>query len=74
MENGCIYGLPFAEQTGTAGIGKEEDYSFPRFPMINKAWLDERNLPVPTTLDELHTALQTFKVYQDAYDRYAAAE
>lgn len=64
MDDGCIYGLPSGEQMGTAGIGKEEDYSIftiPQFSMINKAWLDELGLPVPTTLDELHTALQAFK-------------
>lgn len=64
MDDGCIYGLPSGEQMGTAGIGKEEDYSIftiPQFSMINKAWLDELGLPVPTTLDELHAALQAFK-------------
>ena len=29
--------------------------------MINKAWLDDLGLEVPTTLDELHTALKAFK-------------
>ena len=29
--------------------------------MINKRWLDELGLEVPTTLDELHTALKAFK-------------
>ena len=29
--------------------------------MINKRWLDELGLAVPTTLDELHTALKAFK-------------
>ena len=64
MSDGKIYGLPAAEQMGTAGIGLEEDYSIytvPQFSMINKAWLDELNLPVPTTLDELHDALVAFK-------------
>ena len=33
MSDGCIYGLPAAEQMGTAGIGKEEDYSiYPSSP------------------------------------------
>ncbi len=60
----CIYGLPSAEQMGTAGIGDENDYSIytiPQFSMINKRWLDELGLEVPTTLDELHTALKAFK-------------
>ena len=64
MSDGCIYGLPAAEQMGTAGVGKEEDYSIytiPQFSMINKAWLDDLGLAVPTTLDELHTALKAFK-------------
>jgi len=54
MSDGKIYGLPAAEQMGTAGIGLEEDYSIytvPQFGMINKAWLDELGLPVPTTLE-----------------------
>jgi putative aldouronate transport system substrate-binding protein len=64
MDDGCIYGLPSAEQMGTAGIGKEEDYSIftiPQFSMINKAWLDDLGLEVPTTLDELEVCLQAFK-------------
>lgn len=63
MSDGCIYGLPSAEKMGTAGIGAEEDYSIytiPQFSMINKAWLDELGLEVPTTLDELHTVLKAF--------------
>lgn len=64
MSDGCIYGLPAAEKMGTAGIGKEEDYSIytiPQFSMINKAWLDDLGLAVPTTLDELHDVLVAFK-------------
>ena len=64
MDDGKIYGLPAAEQMGTAGIGKEEDYSIftiPQFSMINKAWLDDLGLEVPTTLDELHDVLKAFK-------------
>ncbi|HIQ77282.1 MAG TPA: extracellular solute-binding protein [Candidatus Faecousia excrementipullorum] len=64
MADGKIYGLPAAEQMGTAGIGLEEDYSIytiPQFSMINKAWLDYLGLPVPTTLDELYTCLKAFQ-------------
>lgn len=64
MSDGCIYGLPAGEQMGTAGIGAENDYSIysiPQFSMINKAWLDDLGLAVPTTLDELHDALVAFK-------------
>lgn len=64
MSDGKIYGLPAAEQMGTGGIGLENDYSIytiPQFSMINKAWLDQLGLPVPTTLDELYTALKAFQ-------------
>lgn len=64
MEDGGIYGLPAAEQMGTAAIGDENDYSIytiPQFSMINKRWLDELGLDVPTTLDELHDVLTAFK-------------
>ncbi len=64
MSDGKIYGLPAAEQMGTGGIGAEDDYSIysiPQFSMINKKWLDELGLEVPTTLDELHDVLKAFK-------------
>ncbi len=64
MDDGYIYGLPAGERMGTAGIGAQEDYSIytiPQFSMINKAWLDDLGLPVPTTLDELHDVLKAFK-------------
>ncbi|MBQ9306311.1 MAG: extracellular solute-binding protein [Clostridia bacterium] len=64
MSDGGIYGLPAGEQMGTAGIGKAEDYSIftiPQFSMINKKWLDELGLEVPTTLQELHDVLVAFK-------------
>ena len=64
MADGGVYGLPSGEQMGTAAIGAPEDYSIfsvPQFSMINKAWLDELGLEVPTTLDELHTCLKAFK-------------
>lgn len=64
MSDGCIYGLPAGEKMGTAGIGAKDDYSIytiPQFSMINKAWLDELGMEVPTTLDELHEALKAFK-------------
>ena len=77
MDDGHIYGLPSGEQMGTAGIGKEKDYSIftvPQFSMISKAWLDDLGLPVPTTLDELHTALKAFKDNDMAHKMYGAAE
>ena len=63
MADGKIYGLPAAEQMGTAGVGIETDmsiYTIPQFSMINKAWLDYLGLEIPTTLDELHTCLKAF--------------
>ncbi len=62
--DGKIYGLPSAEMMGTAAVGAEDDmsiYSIPEFSMINKTWLDELGLPVPTNLTELHDALVAFR-------------
>lgn len=76
MDDGGIYGLPSGEQMGTAGIGKSEDYSIftvPQFSMINKAWLDELGLAVPTTLEELHTALVAFKENDMSHTYYGNA-
>lgn len=64
MDDGCIYGLPAGEQMGTAGVGKAEDYNIytiPQYSMINKTWLNELGLEVPTTLDELHDVLVAFQ-------------
>ena len=64
MGDGKIYGLPAGEQMGTAGIGREKDFSIfsvPQFAMINKVWLDDLGLAMPTTLDELHDVLVAFK-------------
>lgn len=64
MSDGCVYGLPSAEKMGTAGIGSEDDnsiYTIPQFSMINKAWLDDLGLEVPTTLAELHDVLVAFQ-------------
>ena len=62
--DGCIYGLPSGELMGTAAIGATDDlsiYAVPEFSMINKTWLDELGLAVPTNLTELHDALVAFK-------------
>ena len=64
MNDGKIYGLPSGEQMGTAGIGRDRDFNIraiPQFSMINKAWLDDLGLAMPTTLDELHDVLVAFK-------------
>ncbi len=62
--DGHIYGLPSGELMGTAAIGAEQDlsiYSIPEFSMINKTWLDELGLEIPTNLTELHDVLVAFK-------------
>ena len=62
--DGKIYGLPSAEMMGTASVGAEDDisiYAIPEFSMINKKWLDDLGLKVPTNLTELHDALVAFK-------------
>ena len=62
--DGKIYGLPSGELMGTAAVGATDDlsiYAVPEFSMINKTWLDELGLPVPTNLTELHDALKAFK-------------
>ncbi len=62
--DGCIYGLPSGELMGTAAIGAEDDlsiYAIPEFSMINKTWLDELGLEMPTNLTELHDVLVAFK-------------
>ncbi len=77
MSDGKIYGLPSAEQMGTAGIGADEDYSIftiPQFSMINKAWLDQLGLEVPTTLDELHDCLVAFEENDMSHTYYGNAE
>ena len=61
--DGKIYGLPAGERMGTMATGATEDYeigSIPQFTMINKRWLDELGLPIPTTTEELKVALQAF--------------
>ena len=54
--DGNIYGLPSGDQMTTIGIGMDKDYNIgvlPQFAMINKAWLDDLGLDMPTSLDEL---------------------
>lgn len=62
--DGKIYGLPSGELMGTGAIGATDNlsiYAVPEFSMINKTWLDELGLAVPTNLTELHDALVAFK-------------
>ncbi len=75
--DGNIYGLPSGDQMTTIGIGMDKDYNIgvlPQFAMINKAWLDDLNLPMPTSLDELHDVLVAFKENDMAHKMYGAAE
>lgn len=57
-EDGHIYSFPWIEQLGT---DKEAIQSIGSIPWINKKWLDELGLPVPTTTDELYNTLKAFK-------------
>lgn len=56
--DGNIYAFPWIEQLG---VGKEAIQSVAGMPFINKTWLDELGLPIPTTTDELEEALIAFK-------------
>lgn len=56
--DGHIYGFPWIEQLGS---GKEAIQTIGGMPFINKKWLDELGLPVPTTIEELTAALKAFK-------------
>ena len=62
--DGKIYGLPSGELMGTGAIGATDElsiYAVPEFSMINKTWLDELGLAVPTNLTELHDVLVAFR-------------
>ena len=56
--DGHIYSFPWIEQLG---YGKEAIQTIGGMPFINKRWLDELNLPVPETTEELAAALKAFK-------------
>lgn len=56
--DGHIYGFPWIEQLGE---GKEAIQTVGGMPFINKTWLDELNIPMPTTTDELTAALKAFR-------------
>ena len=63
QEDGGIYGLPSGGLMGTGATGADIDLdigTIPQFTMINKAWLDELGLPIPTTTQELHDTLVAF--------------
>ena len=56
--DGHIYSLPWIEELGT---GKNAIQALDDIPWINKKWLDELGLPMPTTTDELEKDLLAFK-------------
>ncbi|MBN2222243.1 MAG: extracellular solute-binding protein, partial [Vallitaleaceae bacterium] len=56
--DGHIYSFPWIEQLGT---GKEAIQAIGGMPFINKAWLDQLGLPMPTTTQELEDTLIAFK-------------
>ena len=76
MDDGKIYGLPAAERMRTGAVGDDKDLAIqavPQFAMINKVWLDDLGLEVPTSLDELHDVLKAFKDNDMAAKIYGAA-
>ncbi|MEG1290920.1 MAG: extracellular solute-binding protein [Lachnospiraceae bacterium] len=56
--DGHIYSFPWIEQLG---FGKEAIQAIGDIPYINKKWLDELGLKVPTTTEELTTVLKAFR-------------
>lgn len=56
--DGHVYSFPWIEELGT---GKEAIQAVGNIPYINKKWLDELGLKVPTTTDELVSVLKSFK-------------
>jgi len=56
--DGHIYSLPWIEELGA---GKEAIQALDDIPWINKKWLDELGLKMPTTTDELEQVLIAFK-------------
>lgn len=56
--DGHIYSFPWIEQLGS---GKEAIQTIGGMPFINKAWLDQLGLAMPTTTAELEAALVAFK-------------
>lgn len=56
--DGHIYSLPWIEELGT---GKNAIQALDDTPWINKKWLDQLGLPMPTTTDDLEKDLLAFK-------------
>lgn len=56
--DGHIYSFPWIEQLG---VGKTAIQAIGGMPFINKTWLDELGLEMPTTTDEFVAVLEAFK-------------
>ncbi len=56
--DGHIYSFPWVEQLGT---GKQAIQAIGGMPFINKDWLEQLGLPMPTTTEELENTLIAFK-------------
>ncbi len=56
--DGHIYSFPWIEQLGT---GKEAIQAIGGMPFINKDWLDQLGLEMPTTIEEFENVLTAFK-------------
>ncbi|MGL5312951.1 MAG: ABC transporter substrate-binding protein [Peptostreptococcaceae bacterium] len=56
--DGHIYSFPWIEELGS---DKGNIHTVDCMGWINKAWLDELGLEIPTTTDELHEVLKAFK-------------
>lgn len=56
--DGHIYSFPWIEQLG---VGKEAIQAIGGMPFINKTWLTELGLAMPTTTEELENVLKAFK-------------
>lgn len=65
--DGNIYGFPYIEEM--QGL-----VNTPGGIVINKVWLDKVGLPVPTTIEELETALRAFKEAGDLNENGEADE
>lgn len=63
MPDGHIYGLPTISEMGFQHTDGNTYYigAIPQFTAINTKWLEEVNMDMPTTVDELHEALKAFK-------------
>jgi len=63
MPDGHIYTLPTISEMGFDYKDGNQYFigAIPQFMAINKTWLDKVNMPVPTTIDELHDVLVAFK-------------